>query len=1118
MDLDAFRSQILIGLVSNDQNVQKQAEENFILFLSQNPCLTLQLLISNSNSNDQSSLISITLLGSAALLIHDRLMKIEDIQFHHNFQSSLLLLLQNTSLSPLLLYNISFVISRYSKIYLSNWPSLLGELLQIIQYNDNSSFAIDCLTYCIMNNSILFNDQVLEASIHLIQNILCNTPNLNLQFFSVMKLIFALYQYDGMSNITKSNLKEFSNTLISVSFEESDESLHNRYMIELSNFCDTNIDFFESSFNSLIDLLCSKIDSQQNSQIVNSSILILKDIFSNIKYVNFFETKFLEIYKMLVKIISIKLPEAEIYSDEGESSLNESNTISIAKDTINSIARNYGGINESYIYFLTSFTEQQFDDFGLFISNFIAFGCVINEIIKFIIPDLIISDILPIYKIGFASQDINCRYRSIVSLKKVLKAFSNYPDELNIDSQSIISLIFETLSKENISSNITALLSTLKTCLNTFDDYHDNIGNIILLLEQNFKSFTIKQQLIVITCYSYCASLCTKNDIFNDLMLQIYNKLITVLRNGCQDFTNDLFFVCLDSILDFDNIVPPESFIEISFLVLKFIASFNPNINQNSETSANTMMDALSYKQIDIINRALRILIQTCPRDQILTLSNQILQPIFLLALSDVKSEKFSFDENKSELQTNYEIIRCPEERSWICYSKNSISNIYEALHTIHSIICKFPEIVDPYIQQLLDIIGKWINECFSFTLVFKCTKILSLILNNEKMKLPEMEAFLLNIFLKVILAFDLIDDQDTESTINFIQLYNKLFDFIGTNFNSNNSLLIVSGHDDKSPNPINLIFKLYSKWEQLHQISLSSSNDLRSDDIIKDYDQVEVEIGHMFEPIFKYFSYQQVREKIMPILFQVFPIETINANYFITSTFIGAYSSFSVYSSFCTDEEVVKIGTLFSKIFLNRHGSNISPYAIKSASESILKIANSGRISFEFLSYIIKKIEQVIQIKKEVIDSFVIPQILILIENIINNKINIILEDLQKSEFVTKLITLLLNCLPVNCLVINDFTYQSAESLLFLLSVNHPIFSDLHNLALICCLALLFILIHKPPKSIITNLRTFVKSVLYIEQGQPVYNEILNFPLSSEFRKKIINEVSKELKKMSHI
>ena len=107
MDLDAFRSQILIGLVSNEQNVQKQAEENFFLFLNQNPCLTLQLLISNSNSNDQSSLISITLLGSAALLIHDKLMKIEDIQFHQNFQSSLLLLLQNTSLSPLLLYNIS---------------------------------------------------------------------------------------------------------------------------------------------------------------------------------------------------------------------------------------------------------------------------------------------------------------------------------------------------------------------------------------------------------------------------------------------------------------------------------------------------------------------------------------------------------------------------------------------------------------------------------------------------------------------------------------------------------------------------------------------------------------------------------------------------------------------------------------------------------------------------------------------------------------------------------------------------------------------------------------------------------------------------------------------------
>ena len=49
MDLDAFRSQILIGLVSNEQNVQKQAEENFFLFLNQNPCLTLQLLISNSN-------------------------------------------------------------------------------------------------------------------------------------------------------------------------------------------------------------------------------------------------------------------------------------------------------------------------------------------------------------------------------------------------------------------------------------------------------------------------------------------------------------------------------------------------------------------------------------------------------------------------------------------------------------------------------------------------------------------------------------------------------------------------------------------------------------------------------------------------------------------------------------------------------------------------------------------------------------------------------------------------------------------------------------------------------------------------------------------------------------
>ena len=87
MDLDIFRSKILNGIFDNDESFRKTAEENFYALLDENPCITLQLLIENSNTDQSSSLVSITLLGSVAQLISDKLCEIGDEQFHQDFQS-----------------------------------------------------------------------------------------------------------------------------------------------------------------------------------------------------------------------------------------------------------------------------------------------------------------------------------------------------------------------------------------------------------------------------------------------------------------------------------------------------------------------------------------------------------------------------------------------------------------------------------------------------------------------------------------------------------------------------------------------------------------------------------------------------------------------------------------------------------------------------------------------------------------------------------------------------------------------------------------------------------------------------------------------------------------------
>lgn len=1102
MSLDDFRIQILKPILDDNDSVRKQAEENFYALLNENPCIVLQLLVENSNSNDSSNSRSITLLGRTASLISDKFIEIGDSEFHQEFQSSLLSLLQNTKLSSNLLSNISFIISVYSKIYNTAWSSLTENLFQIIQNSEQPSYAIDCLTYCISNKSIICNEQILDIINQLIQSVFDSIEVLVPQFFSAMKLVFVLYRSDAIDESFKSNLKVYSDKIVGVNYESSEKTLHDNFMIELSNFTDDNIDFFESSLVNLTDMLGSKLCSQSYSSVVeNQAILILKDIFCNKKYLNEFGEKSMEIYDLLVKIISSKLSETEINPDEEGSAPDESNTISNAEDAINSIAHNYGGFDEVSTYLVSSFGGQQPEEPEIFIANFISFGCVIKEIIDFIDPETFLPYIMPIYKIGFSSESVDCRYRSIVSLKKVIKALDDYRD-FDWNSQEIIELIFETLSKESALINVTSLLKALKAVLFTFKDYHNNIENIIIPLEQNFESFTNKQQSIVIICYACCCRICEdENDQNQELMQNILSRIVSILNEGPPNLSDELFFACLDSVLDFDSFAPPNYFEEISTLVIKFISTFD-----GSEVS---MIDVLSYKQIDIVNRTLRGLISICPKQSVLDFASQVLNPLLSLALNDIKPQSHDFDESKSELQTNNEVIRNSEENCWICYPKDSIYKVSEALHSIQLILEKCPEIPDSLLQQIINIIEKYTDNCFSFTLVQKCAQILLVLLKkNPKMKLQEMEPFLLNSLLAIMSAFDLINDrfeESSEDTISLIRLFIQIFDFIGENFKSPNSLSVVIGADENKPNPIDLIFKLHSKWSKLHQVGFSSSEDKSINEFNSVCIDVETKIGKMFDPIFKHYSTAEVGEKIFPLLLQNFPIESPIE--FITPTFFEAYSSLVVNFSLCSEEHISKICLFFSELLISAF-TEFPSYVVENAAQSIMKITNSGKINLDMFTFLIEKIEEGTKIDKEKINLVVVPELLILIENVSKNRINLTLAESDKNAFLERLIQLFLINLPISYLKFDQQNAQLVDSFMLLLSINRQMMDDAHISALMCSLAFVFIFILKLSKQVMKQLKLFIKSVFSSEQGKAVYDEFQSLPLTKRFRKECLEYI----------
>ncbi|OHS99692.1 hypothetical protein TRFO_08342 [Tritrichomonas foetus] len=1061
-DISNFKVNVLDVLMQNNDEQLKQSEEYFNNLLKNNPCLLFNILIVCSSQNDPTQICSITLLGRAIALMSDSFPSIGDEEFHLNFQASLISLIQNVTLSPYLLSNVSYLISRVAKIYTSHWPTLFESLMKVVLMNNPycSAAALDCLSKCVNNESILTN-QYGSLIMKVVQSIILDQEiNVNFLFLSTIRLAFSLYR----KNPNDESLTFLSKPICSAIAHTPPELIDN-YMIELSNLADDHIEFFEPTYTQLIPLLASLISNPLvPERALNSSISLMTQIFSNKKCKSKLAQQALQFYDLLLQVICRNL--TEIDPIEGD---DESNTISIAKDGLTMLSEFYGGYNEFVIHAI-SFFETPINDIPVIISHFIAFQCVVEEIIEYInYPDTI-KEIIQVYGQGFQCPDVNCRYRAIVSFNQIMKAFMNETTEFF--AEVVILMIFSSLNRETVPVVITFLLKSLKTYLFVFEDYEDLIPVIMEFLFERFNTFTFQQQAIIVSCYDSCSILAGGN--FSNYIVPIYQMLVTVIQDACQAIPAVLFYACLKAIPHFQKFIPSEDFFQLTGFVMNFLSSID--------------ISSLSFKQINIINYVLKKFV-SYQKENIYPFSSNIINFVFGIALQDIIPEIRPFDEDRNELQC-YTIKLCPEDNQILCYSNDTINTIVEALYTVLDLFSEAQCMMLQFITPTMQIVTKWIANEFSFRLAFKSMEILNRIIECIKSQ-PNVNIDILSeiyhLSLHSISCFSLLNTEDDPLTINAVRNLQEIVEFVGE-FISKTEIQI----DIKFINAlIFLTLNLYNKWirKRIHDI-IQKDVDTRHDSY--QYDDIECDIGYTFHLVFQYFNHL-ISPEILSKLVTTFPLN-LNGE-FISPSFFGFWISFASFSPDCTTEQLNLIISFFQQC-LNHPNLTTRRYAM----ENMLLLFNTGKFSSDIINSSLVSIKHLILIDRELYSRFIIPQLLLLIDNF-----------LRSQSDISILVDLLLNCLPVSVLISRRYTSSSVNGLASIILSNYQILQNPQAVVLLSNLSFVFILLYKPPYKIKNQLSTFLKSVFFCQQGQLLLDLYKRLPISSTF----LNDCLKYLRKL---
>ena len=1100
MELEQFRNLILNKLIQGSNEDVHNAEKMFQEMAETNLSLLVQILISNSCSGDRTCLLSLTLLGRLASIGYDRFLAITDQDFHVNIQKSLIMLLNFPNFTVNQLYNVSHIISLFANMYKNFWSSLFQDLMSTVMSNseNSSTAAIDCISKCVNNESISI-DQYGNQLFALIQTALQLNNNqilVSIRHVSIIRLIFSMYYKLKNQQMNTSMLAQFSIPYCII-IKCAQPDLISKILIELSNFADEFIDFFQPSFFEMIDILFSMINNNLSTNLIpqiaiNSALSMLLQFFSCKSYKDYTKPlaeKSVSFLQLLLSVIQQNISEIDPCEGEDESN----NTFLNALDILTHLTEIYDGY-EDFVYNLLSLIEVDNTDLNPSVLSvkYIALKCTAYYIINDLdYPDYY-EEILNLHSLGFQNSDHSCRYRSIKSFISVLKSYDSIAESeflYSFNPSKVIPIIIDLLQSENIPIIVTAILKTLKTYFSIINpEYCDDksemlINGIIQLLIEKFQYFSEKQKSIIIYCFE--KSIFFLGDDFLKFFQPIFNILGTIISNF-QNYSPELFYSCLETIPSYSNLIEPDSFFSIESFILNNIINMD--------------WSELSYKQIDIINYVIRKFIDLNQNKPIQEFIVKIVQMLHASVSEEIIPEIRQLDEDRNNLQ-NYTLQICPKENCIKCYLNSTIDSFSEFLQTIFYLYDKTydksHETMFEFIQLTLPIALKWLENDFSFQLAFKSAKIISALMKYPgfiqsitSVSNDQLNTLAGKIVLDIVHIVKLMDLEENYTTKNYIRLLIDILRKIGEFSLDTNSIIL---NENIINNIIDLTIFLYYNWEE-NRTKAKNAEDIDLTSEFSKFDEVEQEIGFIFSPIFKYFSNQFTNG--VSILFEKFPLNSmLNHSDAVSPFFFEFYKFFVIYSPLCSPDQSMEVCSVFRECLVNNNS-----FSRRFSLESLLMILNSGKIDQNIIILAIQDIDSINQQKKREYSKYIILQLLILIHSFLKS---------QFIDNVNQLVNALIHSLPVNSVVSREYLIDSSLGLIALLTSNNPLLQNINAIACIINLILILLSQNRQEAAVKNQLKNYIKMIFKSSEAQQVFEAFNSLDLPNNDKKVYMSRIN---------
>ncbi|OHT01869.1 hypothetical protein TRFO_31210 [Tritrichomonas foetus] len=667
MELNEFQN-LIEQMISN--NLLEQQYQNLV---ESNPLQVIQNLISiiPNVPNSNTSIFAIVLLGRLISVLSGNLLQLGNSEFHSYLLQSLFSFLGSPIFSQYSLNLLSNVISRISLTYNSTFP-IFPSIVNLIQ-SDNlfiSAAALDALFLCILNGSIEYQP-IADKLSTIISTAFALQPPKSEIILPTLKILYLTF--DSLP-------KNYSTEIISF-FEQftTDTNILLKAINDLAAYLPyEKYSFFAETSRWFINYF-SEILKQGNipNQIKCCSLEILSD-FREIYYNVFFEN-----HETILTAIYFFLYYEELESHE-------------SKDTISKIATLFGGLI----------------DFSLF-----CYSLFLDNILNSDIRHQIAAMKLLSYCFGgifvHLSIELPEEYFGAILESRVMDHEHSIVRKIAFE---MLGNLFKPLSKNAHTFNVQLFYPKMLECLEDSDQevmtvkiralYHYlEIFETYLL---NEISVSIQMKLIQLVNRSTedqlhyifkCFNVLLKNSDAPDNIIRQYT--LYILQNP-QTVSSRIYCLALENLSFFQDV--PE---EIYLNLFPFLLSIDVSLLGSNELKS----IALIFHQICNSKSHL-----------IDTLRVPIFNFIFRISEQDIQMSSVPLSELSSTLNQNVSVDR--RDNIIRCYNGSQIQLIIFSLKILRCVIRSIsPDLLQPFIQQIIDILLIWTAVDFSDVLLYNALK-----------------------------------------------------------------------------------------------------------------------------------------------------------------------------------------------------------------------------------------------------------------------------------------------------------------------------------------------------------------------------------------------------------